>query len=264
MKIQKSIEYLTLAILCITAVVLVALQIKPHGWILYGIGVLLLIACRDDFRRHIFLVYVSLGVLGLTSISTEVSLFHMFLMGFMIAIALLFPYYISKYVYKDHVIKYQFHHGRRWNNWEIFYIFFAAVVTYLVFPFMLRETGSFMNWRVEPGFGYLGLFFIGTNALGIWDELFFVNTIFPLLRKHLSFIPANSIQAVLFTSFLYELGFRGWAFVLIYIFALLQGWVYNKTHSLLYIITIHLTVDLILYLVLLYLHHPDWLPFFIT
>ena len=260
----KIFQSLSIIILCITAVVLIALQIKPFGWILYGIGVLLLLLCKPDFRKHIFLVYVSLGILGLTSINTEVSVFHMAIMGFMVGLALLTPYYISRYIYKDHIVKYQFHHGRMWNKWEIFYIFFAAAVTYFTFPFMLRETGSYLNWRVEPGFGYLGLFFIGTNALGIWDELFFVNTILAILRKHMSFVLANIVQSVLFTSFLFELGFRGWAFLLIYIFALLQGYVYKKTHSLLYIITIHLIVDLVLYLVLIYLHHPEWLPIFIT
>lgn len=257
-------KVISLLLLCITAVLLIALQIKPLGWYIFLAGLVVLYFTPNIFRKHIFLVYISLGILGVTEINTEVSLFHMINMGIMITLALLVPYVISRYLYKDHIVKYPFHHGRRWNKWEIFYIFFAAAVTYLVFPFMLRETGSYLNWQVEPGLYYLGLFFIGTNALGIWDELFFVNTVLPILRKHLSFTPANLIQAVLFTSFLFELGFRGWAFVLIYIFALLQGWVYKKTHSLLYIITIHLTVDLILYLVLIYLHHPEWLPIFIT
>lgn len=261
---SKLFEYISLLLLCVTAVVLIALQIKPFGWYLLAAGLFALFFCPKEFRKHIFLIYISLAILGITSINTEVSVLHMTHMGIMITLALLVPYYISRYVYKDHIVKYQFHHGRRWNKWEIFYIFFAAAVTYLVFPFMLRETGSYLNWTVEPGVYYLGLFFIGTNALGIWDELFFVNTVLPILRKHLPFTPANLIQAVLFTSFLFELGFRGWAFLLIYIFALLQGWVYKKTHSLLYIIAIHLTVDLILYFVLIYLHHPDWLPIFIT
>jgi membrane protease YdiL (CAAX protease family) len=52
--------------------------------------------------------------------------------------------------------------------------------------------------------------------------------------------------------------------VVIYLFTLLQGWVYYKTHSLLYVVAIHLAVDLILYLVLIYLYHPDWLSIFIT
>ena len=46
--------------------------------------------------------------------------------------------------------------------------------------------------------------FVGTNALGTWDELFFICTCFALLRRHLVDWQANLIQAVLFTSFLWE------------------------------------------------------------
>jgi membrane protease YdiL (CAAX protease family) len=264
MKPTKVFETTSLIFLALTAVVLIALQLKPMGWIFLGIGVLLLLLCRPAFRRDILLVYISLAILGLTAIGTEVTLLHFGFMGFMITMALLVPYFVSRYLYHDKVIQYPFRMARPWNRTEIFYIFFALIVAYLAVPFMLRDTGSYLNWRVEPGLYYLGLFFIGTNSLGIWDELLFVNTILGILQKYLSFNVANLLQAVLFTSFLYELGFRGWAFLVIYFFAFLQGYVYKKTHSLLYIITIHLIVDLVLYLTLIYLHHPTWLPIFFT
>jgi hypothetical protein len=264
MKTQKIFEILSIILLCITGVVLIALQLKPLGWTLFGIGVLTLLLCRPNFRKDILLIYISLGFLGLSNINTEVSLVHFTVMGFMLTMALIVPYVISRYLYKDHTVKYPFHLGRPWNRVEIFYIFFALAVSYFAVPFMLRATGSYLNWTVEPGFAYLALFFIGTNSLGIWDELFFVNTTLGILRKYLTFNIANIVQAVLFTSFLYDLGFRGWMFVVIYFFALLQGYVFKKTHSLLYIITIHLIVDLILYLALIYLHHPEWLPIFVT
>ena len=110
----------------------------------------------------------------------------------------------------------------------------------------------------------ISLLFIGTNALGIWDELFFIITVLALLRRHLPFFWANAIQAVLFTAFLYELGFRGWAPLAIYPFALLQGIVFKKTHNLLYIIAIHLTIDFVLFLALINAHHPHLVDIFIT
>src|SRR5438105_3569702 len=128
---------------------------------------------------------------------------------------------------------------------------------------MLKSSGSYVNWTVDPGVSNLVRFFIGTNALGIWDELFFVSTVLGLLRRHLAFPIANLTQSILFTSFLYELGFRGWAFLVIFLFALVQGYIFKKTESLFYIITIHLTFDLILYLALIYTHHPSWMPIFI-
>lgn len=121
-----------------------------------------------------------------------------------------------------------------------------------------------MNWSFALTPDSLGLLFLGTNGLGIWDELFFVVTALGLMRRHLPFVWANLAQAVMFTAFLYELGFRGWAPFLIFPFALLQGIVFKKTENLVYVIAIHLTLDLVLYLALINAHHPDVLPVFIT
>jgi hypothetical protein len=68
----------------------------------------------------------------------------------------------------------------------------------------------------------------------------------------------------MWTSFLYELGFRGWGPLLIFPFALSQGYVFKTTKSLLYIITVHLTIDFMLFLVLIHLHHPEHLRIFLT
>ena len=105
--------------------------------------------------------------------------------------------------------------------------------------------------------------FVGTNALGIWDELFFICTCFALLRRHLVDWQANLIQAVLFTSFLWELGFHAWGPLLIYPFALVQGWIFKLTGSLAYIVCVHLLFDFVLFLVLVHAHNRQWLTFFL-
>lgn len=261
---RKWAKIISLVLLPLSSVVLIALQWKLFGWSLLGLGIIILLFSPKQFRRDILLIYISLLLLGITPINTDIRPAHFFLMAFFLSLAILIPYGISRFINKNHLIKYRFHHGRSWTKTEIGYIFFTAFVCYLVFPFMLRETGSYLHWTVLPGVANLTVLFIGTNALGIWDELFFINTVFAILRNYLSFWTANLLQAVMFTSFLYELGFRGWAFLVIFMFALLQGYVFKKTDSLLYIITIHLTADLILYLTLIYLHHPNWLHFFIT
>ena len=188
----------------------------------------------------------------------------MIVMGLFLSLAVIFPYLASRYVYQDHVIRFRFRAKNVWTKKSIGYILIAVPLVYLLLPFLLRDTGSYLNWAVEPGAGNLTRLFIGTNALGIWDELFFINTVFVLLLQHVRFPIANLVQSILFTSFLYELGFQGYMIILIFLFALLQGYIFKKTESLLYVITIHLLFDLILYLALIYLHHPTWFPFFIT
>lgn len=261
---KKVFKFLSIFFLIVTAIILIALQIKPIGFYILALGALITLIADKNFCRHILLIYVSLAILSITPINTDIGYQHMFEMGVALILAVAIPYLVSRYIYKDHVVRFPWHHGRRWYKSEIWYIIITATIAYFLLPFMLRSSGSYLNWTVEPGVENLTRLFIGTNALGIWDELFFVSTVLALLRRHLPFTLANLTQAVLFTSFLYELGFRGWIFIIIYIFALIQGYIFKKTESLLYVITVHLTFDLILYLVLIYLHHPDWLPLFVT
>lgn len=256
-------ECLALLLLCACAITLMALEL-PLGWIILGMGVVVLYFCEPEFRKYIGLIYGSLALLGITSIDTDISYGHMFSMGLTLLLAVSIPYCVSRYVYKDHVIRFPWHHGRNWYKKEVYYILFTVVVSYLFLPFYLRDTGAYLNWSVDPGAHNLTRLFIGTNALGIWDELFFVSTVLGILRRFLPFTWANIIQSVLFTSFLYELGFTGWIPPILYLFALLQGYVFKKTDSLLYVVTIHLSLDFILYLALIDAHHPTWIPIFIT
>lgn len=261
---KKNFEILSIILLDVTAIVLIALQIKSWGWILFALGLMSLLGAGKQFRKDIFLIYISLFLLGITPISTSISLSNFLYMGTTLGLAILLPYLVSKYVYKDNLVKFKFHHGRRWYKKEIFYIFFTAAVSYLLLPFMLLNTGSYLNWEVQTAASFLFVLFLGTNALGIWDELFFISTVFGILRRYLPFATANLVQSIIFTSFLFELGFRGWSFIPVFIFALLQGVVFRKSESLFYVITIHLTLDLILYLVLIHLHHPELLDFFVS
>src|SRR5262249_46380897 len=141
---------------------------------------------------------------------------------------------------------------------------FTALIAYLLLPFYLRNTGSYVNWTVVPGTSHIIRLFLGTFMLGAWDEIFFVATVLAIFRQYLHFWYANVLQAALWTTFLYILGFHGWGFYLIFIFALIQGYIFRRTRSLLYIITIHLTLDFILFLALLHAYHPEWIRIFVV
>lgn len=257
-------QTLSIFLLALTAVILIALQIKPFGFVILGIGVLMLFFCKKDFRNNILLIYGCLALLGITPISTSTAYPHNLQMGIPLLLVVLVPYLVTKYVYKNNVVRFPFHHGRSWYRSEILYVVITAFIAYLLLPVMLRSTGSYHNWTINPGWYALTESYVGLNVVGIWDELFFVSTVLGILRKHITFVFANLVQAVVFTSFLYTLGFQGWCFIIIFIFALIQGYIFKRTESLLYILAIHLTFDLILHLVLVYLHHPDWMPIFIT
>lgn len=255
---------IAIILLDVTAVVLIGAQSKPLGWYIWGIGVLSLGLCAQEFRKELALVYFAVAVLGVTPISTDLSTGHALFGTPLLTLAILVPYAVSRYIYRDRHVRFQWHHGRNWYGKEIAYVGLTAIVAYLLLPFMMRTSGSYIHWTVGPDADSLVRLFIGCIALGIWDELFFVCTVLGILRRHLAFPVANVVQAVLFTAFLYELGFRGWAAPVIFVFALMQGYIFSKTESLFYVVTIHLVADIFLYLALIYAYHPSWTPIFIT
>lgn len=246
------------------AVTLIAFQVKPWGWGLLALSASSLLLTDKAFAKDLLLIHISLALIGLTPITTDISYEHFALMGVTLTAAVLVPYLVSRFVYKDYRIRFPFHHGRKWYRTEVAYIAFAGVMGYLILPFYLVNSGAYINWPSGTETSEIIRLFIGTNALGIWDELFFIGVVFGLLRHYFPFWWANLFQAVLWTAFLYELGFTGWGPIAIFLFALLQGLVFKRTESLLYIVTIHLTVDLFLFLALIHSHHPHLINIFVT
>ena len=106
--------------------------------------------------------------------------------------------------------------------------------------------------------------FVGVNAVGIWDELFFIATAFALLRTHFPVWLANVLQSLVFVSFLWELGYREWGPLLTIPFALIQGWIFSWTKNLPYVLTVHLLFDAVVFMVLVHAHHPELFDIFIT
>src|SRR4051812_39586299 len=105
-------------------------------------------------------------------------------------------------MFYDHSIKFTFHHGRRWTSQEVAYIALWAIFGYLLLPTGFASTGSYHNWTILLDPRNLTVLFLACIAMGVWDELFFVNTVLGLFRRYLPFIWANLLQAAVFTTFL--------------------------------------------------------------
>ncbi len=257
-------RFISLGLLLAAAVSLIGLQLKPGGWAVLAVSTASLLLADRQYAKDLLLVNLSVGIIGLTPITTDISYGHFALMSSTLSASIAIPYLVSRFVYKDRRIRFPFHHGRKWYKKEVAYIVFAGLMAYLILPFYLTSTGAYHNWPSGTDTSSIVRLFIGTNALGIWDELFFIGVVFGLLRNYFSFIWANLFQAVLWTSFLYELGFIGWGPIAVFLFALLQGAVFRRTESLLYIVTIHLSVDFFLFLSLIHAHHSQLIPIFLT
>ena len=160
------------------------------------------------WAQHIGILVAATALIALVPVNTDVSSSHILLMGFVLAAVVAGPYAINRYVLKDGAIKLQFWLGRRINKIELAYMFCVALLAYLILPPYLYSTDSYLYWSVVLDANHITRLFVGTNALGIWDELFFVGVCLALLSRHIPFWWANVAQSVMWTAFLYELGFQ--------------------------------------------------------
>lgn len=259
-------KYAVIGIICTGAVFLLAVHsLRWFGWLLLGVVAMALLARHASrFGKHMLILVAALVLLGTFPINTNISYGHMATMACMIVATVALPVVITRHALKEKIIRFPFKHGRTWYKKEVLYILLAGIASYLFLPFYLANTSSYLNWDAPLEPSYIARLFVGTNALAIWDEIFFVGVCLALLRRHIAFVWANTAQAVLWTAFLYELGFRGWGPLVIFFFAFSQGYIFKRSNSLLYIITVHLTIDLMLFLTLLHLHNPEYLRIFVT
>lgn len=244
----------------------VVLLVLHQPFIGYGLLVAALGAAAVVDRslfRDLLLIAFGLTVMTLVPITTDISIEHMTVMGTAMIVAVGVPYAVSRFVYRDHAITFPVVTGQPWTRAEKWYLPAVVLMGYALLPVYMIRTGVYTNWPAATEPDEVIRLFIGTNGLGIWDELFFICTVFALLRRHLPMVQANVLQAVLFTSFLWELGFHAWAPFFIFPFALLQAFIFTRTRSLSYIICVHLLFDLVLFLVLLHAHTRAWLDIFI-
>lgn len=260
----KITEYISLVFLCLSAVLLVALEHSLLGYLVLIVGLIILFYSPAQFRKNMLLVYWGVALLSIAPINTSTEPSHVVLLGVPMALALFTPLLVSKYIYKNNLVRFPFNFRRKWARKEIFYYLLIVFIAYLIMPIILQTGNAYLNWDITSSPRSMIESFIGLNTVAIWEEIFFVSVVFGIFRRHFSLLQANLAQAVLFTSFLYNMGFVGWCPLVIYIFALSQGFLYARTNSLAYLLAIHLSIDVILHLVLVELHNPGLVPIFIT
>lgn len=259
-------------VVCLAAPAFFVLRITWLGWALLALGMLLawLLRGRLDARgsaeasdsRAPSLVrdlsLIAIGMLIVSVIPLKAELDNWAMLRFTIALggAVLVPYLISRYVYRDYAIRFPWRGGGKWTTFQWTWLVVVLALGWLILPFYFITSGVYTNWPVVNTPELIARLFVGVGAVGIWDELFFICTVFVLLRRHFPMWTANVLQAIVFVSFLWELGYQAWGPVLTIPFALLQGFIFLKTRSLAYVVTVHLLFDAVVFLVLVHAHNP--------
>lgn len=244
------------------------------GWLLLAVGVgaammgerRAVLTAERSLTRDLSLI--ALGLLIVSAIPLKAELDNAAMLRFTLALggAVAVPYAVSRWVYRDHAVRFPRRGGGRWTRWQWAWLVAVLLLGWAILPFYFITSGVYQNWPVVDTPDLVARLFVGVGAVGIWDELFFICTCFALLRRHVADATANVLQAIVFVSFLWELGYQAWGPMLTIPFALLQAIIFLRTRSLGYVVTVHLLFDAVVFAVLVHAHNPGLLDaiFFIS
>lgn len=259
-------------LVCAAAPAFFVLEVPWLGWLLLAAGIALaallergrVMASAPSLTRDLSLI--ALGMLVVSVIPLAAELDNGAMLRFTLALggAVVLPYVVSRFVYRDRAISFPWRGGRPWGRLQWGWLVAVLVLGWLILPFYFITSGVYQNWPVVDTPDLIARLFVGVGAVGIWDELFFICTVFALLRRHFPNVLANVLQTIVFVSFLWELGYREWGPLLTIPFALLQGFIFLRTHSLAYVVTVHLLFDAVVFGVLVHAHNPSMLPIFLV
>ncbi len=246
------------------AVLLFAVHLRPLGYVPLILGVLLGLAVDRALGKDLALIAAGQAIISVISLKADLSNAGIARFAVALSLAVLVPWAVSRWVYRDDAVHFPVRTGRRWTGPMWGYLLAVVAIGYLILPWYFLSSGVYLNWPSLDGSQDIARLFVGVNAVGLWDELFFICVVFGLLTRHFSVPVANVLQAVVFVSFLWELGYREWGPLLTIPFALVQGWLFSKVRSLGYVVTVHLLFDAVVFAVLVHGHHPHLFDIFVT
>jgi membrane protease YdiL (CAAX protease family) len=255
-------KLLPAALLSVSAIPLFVFE-SDLGYLILAASLISAAIIDRALLKDIALIAAGLIIISLVPLNADLSIQHMVLMGGALALAVLVPWLVSRFVYRDNIIKFPVRTGRTWPLAARLYLVGVVALGYFILPVYLISTDVYQNWPDASDPTIFWRLFLGVNAVGIWDELFFICTTFTLLRRHFPDWLANILQAVIFCSFLWEIGSEAWGPLLTFPFAMLQGYTFKLTKSLTYVVSVHLLFDLVLFLALVHAHNRDFLPIFL-
>jgi hypothetical protein len=219
----------------------------------------------DGLFKDLGLIAIGMVIVSVISVKANIEWRNFFTVGIVLALAVATPYLLSRFVLKDRAIRFPWRAGKKWSKLQWSYFALILFLGWLILPFYFITSGVYLNWPESVSSpDEIGRFFVGVNAVGTWDELFFICTVFVLFKRHVPMWQANLLQMVVFVSFLWELGYTSWGPLLTIPFALLQGFTFTITRSLTYVLIVHLLFDLVVFLVIVHARTPGMFPFFLV
>ena len=248
----------------VAAFLMFGAHVRPLAYVVLVAALALAAVVDRALAKDLLLIGVGISIVSTTSMEADVSWPRFVAIGAALTLAVAVPLAIDRLVYRRRAIRFPWRTGRHWPTPEKAYLVPVPLLGWLILPWYFISSGAYENWPDITDGSELARFFVGVNAVGTWDELFFICTCFALLRRHFPVWLANVLQAVIFVSFLWELGYREWGPLLTAPFALLQGFIFSRTGSLTYVLIVHLLFDAVVFLAIVHAHNPTMFAIFPT
>ena len=250
----------TLSSLLATAVLWIALDAWLWG-VPFALTFMLALAREVPYRRKRYLALAApLLLLAFAPIATDTSTRGFLLLGGCFVLALILPTFIL-WRERPNPITFAFW-PEKLEPTEIVYTLLAVPLAWAAFAlyFSVLSQEVPFNWSLppEPNSDELWRLFVGINLVGVWDELFFINVCYAVLRQLFGARTANLAQAVIYTTVLWTMAFRGFGPVFVYLFALTQGVMFERSRVLLWVLAAHLIVDYFLFQAIVSAHYPNF------
>ena len=238
----------------------VTLEWWVPGLILLGASAWLTWRTNDpSFRRRMLVLTGCVLLLAVSPINTQTDNIKFITLGLPFLAVIVLPWLLLRRSDPD-VIVYRFW-PKHFSWLEFGYVLLSIPLAWGGFRlyFTLSPEVPF-NWALpaQPNDEALLRLFLGINAVGIWDELFFVNTSFAILRSVFPFSWANAAQTVVYTSVLVDMAFRGWGPVFVAALAITQGIMFERSKVLIYVLAVHLIVDYFLFQEIVTAYYPGF------
>lgn len=236
---------------------------RPVGYVVLVVSLIAALLVDRRLFQDLLLIGLGITIVSLVSVKADISWGNIVLLGIVFTAAVAVPFVVDRFVYRRRAIRFPWRSGRRWSRGEKIYLIAVPALGWLILPFYFLTSGVYENWPDVETPSEIARLFVGVNAVGTWDELFFICTCYALLLRHFRPWLANVLQAIIFVSFLWELGYQAWGPLLTIPFALVQGMLFHRTKSLTFVLIVHLLFDLVVFLVIVHAHDPAALPIFL-
>ena len=231
------------------------------GWV--GVAAALLSAAlirrvQDGaFRRRMGVLLGCVALLGAIDVNTSLETANFVAMGIPFALVIAVPALLLRRS-DPGVIRFTLL-PTRFERTEVIYTILSVPLSIGVLAFYWWVNPNLhLQWAMPAAFdeGAVRTLFLGINLVGIWDELFFVNTVFAVLRSLFPYRIANAAQVVVYTSVLYDMAFIGIGPLIVATFAWTQGSMFERSRHLLFVLIVHLIVDFFLVAAIVGRYYP--------